>query len=111
MTGEHLKERLIRGGYQLKDVADLLGMSQQNFSKGLKVNDIKTGLIEKMCQVLNKKMDFFYSGTEYASGVVEAKPEMVYMEWLDRYEAIVRENEQLRLRLSVYEPVEKRKHG
>lgn len=66
MTGEQLKERLIRSGYQLKDVAELLEMSQQNFSKGLKVADVKTGLVEKICQVLNKKIDFFYVDTEFA---------------------------------------------
>jgi len=111
MTGVELKKVLTEGGYALKDIASLMGMTQPNFSQLMKVQDVKSGTLEQMCQVLNKKMDFFYAGTEYAPVVVEAKPEMVYMEWLDRYEAIVRENEQLRLRLSVYEPVEKRKHG
>ena len=66
MSGEDLKERLTKNGYQMKDVADLMGMSQQNFSTGLKVADVKTGFIEKLCVVLGKKMDFFYAGTEYA---------------------------------------------
>lgn len=96
MTGEQLKERLIRGGYTLKDVAELMGMSQQNFSKGLKVADVKTGLIEKICQVLNKKMDFFYNGTEYYQNAVDASADiseelillrgqvMAYQDALDR---------------------------
>ena len=111
MTGAELKKVLTNEGYALKDVASMMGMTQPNFSQLMKVQDVKSGTLEQMCQVLNKKMDFFYAGTVYAPVVVEAKPGMVYMEWLDRYEALVRENEQLRLRLSAYEPVEKRKLG
>lgn len=111
MTGAELKKVLNEGGYALKDVAAKMGMTQPNFSQLMKVQDVKSGTLEQMCQVLNKKMDFFYAGTEYAPVAVEAKPEMVSVEWLDRYEAIVRENEQLRLRLSAYESVEKRKLG
>lgn len=65
MTGEELKKVLTQHGLMLKDVAALLGMSQQNFSSALKVADIKTGLLEELCRVLDKKIDFFYHGTNY----------------------------------------------
>ena len=34
----------------------------------LRAKDIKTGLLESICKVLNVKMDFFYGGTEYLEG-------------------------------------------
>lgn len=66
MSGEELKKVLIRNGYVLKDVAEMLGTSQQNFSQALKADDVKTGLLERICNVLQKKIDFFYAESEYA---------------------------------------------
>lgn len=66
MTGEQLKLILLKTGVQLKDLAEKMEMSQQNFSKSLKVSDIKTGFLEKLCLVLDKRIDFFYTGTNYA---------------------------------------------
>lgn len=60
MTGEQLKVRLTKEGLQLKDVAHLLSMSQQNFSALLKVKDVKSGTIEKIAEALGKDMTFFY---------------------------------------------------
>lgn len=56
---------------QFKDLAAELEMSQQNFSKALKVSDVKTGFLEKLCDVLNVSMGFFYKGTKYASTSVQ----------------------------------------
>lgn len=66
MTGDELKYILAHTRLQFKDLAAELEMSQQNFSKALKVSDIKTGFLEKLCDVLNVSMDFFYKGTKYA---------------------------------------------
>lgn len=71
MTGEELKYILAHTRLQFKDLAAELEMSQQNFSKALKVSDIKTGFLEKLCDVLNVSMDFFYKGTKYASTSVQ----------------------------------------
>lgn len=70
MTGEILKSILFRNGIQLKDVAEKLDMSQQNFSNALKVADIKTGLLEKLCDVLNVTLEFFYHDTKYSSSSI-----------------------------------------
>lgn len=70
MTGEILKSILFRNGIQLKDVAEKLDMSQQNFSNALKVADIKTGLLEKLCDVLNVTLEFFYHDTKYLSSSI-----------------------------------------
>ncbi len=66
MTGEELKYILAHTRLQFKDLASELDMSQQNFSKALKVSDVKTGFLEKLCDVLDVSMDFFYNGTKYA---------------------------------------------
>ena len=58
MSGKELRELLASKGILQKDIA-----SQQ-----LRAKDIKTGLLESICKVLNVKMDFFYGGTEYLEG-------------------------------------------
>ena len=41
-------------------------MTQPNFSQIIKTQDIKTGTLENICDVLGVKMDFFYGETKYA---------------------------------------------
>ena len=60
MTGKQLKGILYTTGLQQIELAEKMGMSQQNFNKALMVKDIKTGFLEKLCEVLNVKMSFFY---------------------------------------------------
>ena len=64
-----MKSILSRSGVQLKDLAEKLEMSQQNFSNSLKVADVKTGLIERLCEVLNVSIDYFYNNTKYAPSI------------------------------------------
>ena len=71
MTGDELKYILAHTRLQFKDLASKLEMSQQNFSKALKVSDVKTGFLEKLCDVLDVSMDFFYNGTKYAPKSVQ----------------------------------------
>lgn len=70
MSGKEVKEVLIKNGYTQKGVAELLGTTQQNFSQALQSDDIKTGLLERICDVLNKKIDFFYLGTKYVNNEI-----------------------------------------
>ena len=70
MTGDELKYILSHTRLQFKDLAAELNMSQQNFSKALTVSDSKTGFLEKLCDVLDVSMDFFYKGTKYAPTAV-----------------------------------------
>ena len=60
MTGVQLKSILFKTGLTQIELAEKMGMSQQNFNKALMVKDIKTGLLERLCEVLNVKMSFFY---------------------------------------------------
>ena len=71
MSGDELKYILAHTRHQFKDLASELEMSQQNFSKALKVSDVKTGFLEKLCDVLDVSIDFFYHGTKYAQKSVQ----------------------------------------
>ena len=72
MNGEELKNKLRMTGVNLVEIADMVGMSQANFSAALKVKDVKTGFIEKLCDVLSLDLSFFYGGTKYAPMQVSA---------------------------------------
>ncbi len=65
MNGQELKKILTKHGYLLKDVASKLGLTQPNFSQLVKVQDVKSGTLERICDVLGVKMDFFYKGTRF----------------------------------------------
>lgn len=63
MSGKELKEIIDSHGYVHAEIARLLGMSEQSFDQKFKSQEIKTGLLEDLCRVLDKDMSFFYGGT------------------------------------------------
>lgn len=65
MNGQNLKKILTSKGYLLKDVAAKLGLTQPNFSQIVKAQDVKSGTLENICDVLGVTLDFFYEGTKY----------------------------------------------
>lgn len=60
MKGVDLKDLLRKEGIILSQLAEDLGMSQQNLSAAFTRDDVKSGLLEKMSKVLNKPIGFFY---------------------------------------------------
>ena len=60
MRGDQVKKILVERGYVLKDVADLLGESPQNFQSMLSAVDIKTGVLERIANSINKNLYFFF---------------------------------------------------
>ncbi len=66
MSGEQLKPILTQTGISQKELAEKIGIHPQGWAKIFKSPDIKTGLLEDLCRVLDKKIDFFYQGTDYA---------------------------------------------
>lgn len=60
MSGAEVKEKLMKGGYILKDVADAMGIIPQNLQSLLNADDIKTGVLEKIAQAISKSIYFFY---------------------------------------------------
>lgn len=59
MRGEEVKKILEKNGYQLSQVAEKLNVSPQNLNNWLGVQDIKTGILEKIAAAINKNMYYF----------------------------------------------------
>lgn len=60
MKGSDLKDLLRKEGVVLSQLADELGMSQQNLSAAFTREDVKSGLLEKLARILGKPIGFFY---------------------------------------------------
>lgn len=60
MTGRELKVKLSECGVSQSEIARRLEMSQQSFNQALVVNDVKSGLLERIAQALGLSMSFFY---------------------------------------------------
>lgn len=60
MTGKELKRLIISEGLTVAEVARRLGTSQQNLTCALNKEDIKTGLLEKVAEVMHRPLAFFY---------------------------------------------------
>ncbi|MBD5195182.1 MAG: helix-turn-helix transcriptional regulator [Bacteroidales bacterium] len=60
MTGEILKQRLLKRYKVLADVAKKLGVSPQSLNQTLAAVDIKTGFIEKLASVYNVSPAVFF---------------------------------------------------
>lgn len=65
MSGNELRNILAARGIIHKDLAEKMGITQSCFSQLLRAQDIRTGLLEKICDILNVQMDFFYGDTKY----------------------------------------------
>ena len=66
MSGEELKEKLSRKGYSITTIAKMIGTSQQNLSRALTADSVKTSLLEDLCVALDMKINDFYKDTPYA---------------------------------------------
>lgn len=61
MKGVEVKNKLRKAGFSIKAVADLMGETPQNLSSLLTVQDIKTGVLERIAKAMNKPLSFFYA--------------------------------------------------
>ena len=60
MTGNTLKKLILAEGLSVAEVARRLGTSQQNLTCALNKDDIKTGLLERVAEAMNRPLSFFY---------------------------------------------------
>lgn len=64
MKGETVKNLILQKGYNVAQVAEMIGTSQQNLASNLKHGDIRTGLLEQISAALNVPLAVFY-GEEF----------------------------------------------
>lgn len=58
MNGIELRKILGQKNIGIQKLAERMDMSQSNLSKQFKVQDVKTGILERICEVLGVTMDF-----------------------------------------------------
>lgn len=60
MSGEELKRKLDSIGLSQAEIARRLGVIPQSMTQYFKADDVRSGTLEKLCEVLGKDMSFFY---------------------------------------------------
>lgn len=65
MEGKELREILKKRNISVTELAEKLNISQPNLSNQFRVHDVKSGFLERICDALGVKMDFFYAGSQY----------------------------------------------
>lgn len=78
MKGQEVKEILQSNGYLLKEVATSMGETPQNFQAMLKVEDIKTGVLERIASAIDKNIMFFFSGYSVDNDEMKVINEILY---------------------------------
>lgn len=63
MTGEKVKALIIGRGYNVAQVAEMIGTSQQNLAASLKHTDVRSGLLEKIAAAIGVPLAAFYGDT------------------------------------------------
>ena len=65
MTGKELKKILKQSDVSLSEISRRLGIAPQNLDIYLRSTDVKTGLLERLAEILDKDISWFYSGESF----------------------------------------------
>lgn len=68
MTGEILKQKLESLGYTKAFIADRLGVPPQNIQTWFKAEDVKSGTLERLSDVLEVPIAYFYGDSYTVQG-------------------------------------------
>lgn len=60
MKGIDVKKKLQSDRFTIKEIADIMGETPQNVQALLKVEDIKTGVLERIAKAIGKDILYFY---------------------------------------------------
>lgn len=63
MKGEIIKSLLLEKGYNIAQIAEMIGTSQQNLASNLKHTDVRSGLLEKIADAIGVPVSSFYGET------------------------------------------------
>ena len=69
MTGKELKLKIDALGITQRSLAEQMGVTPQTVSAILAAKDIRTSSLERIAQVTNKPMSYFYGETDNAQAV------------------------------------------
>ena len=116
MNGDTIKKKLRVQGISIKQVAEILGESQQNLSAALQKDDVKTGLLERIAEAIGVPTSFFYtdnsshivSGNGNAVGnnsINNASSEMFMTEIAEQRKLTAKAQEQIDRLLAIIESV------
>ncbi|WP_423127548.1 hypothetical protein [Gaoshiqia sp. Z1-71] len=61
MKGIEVKKKLQNDRFSMKEIADLMGETPQNLQAMFKVEDIKTGVLERIAKAIGKDILYFYN--------------------------------------------------
>ena len=115
MTGQEVKQILISRGVKIVDLAEKMGESQQNLSSLLKVQDIKTGTLERIAEASCIPLQDFFGispfniangdgNTQVAGNVNNVNAEISKL-----IDSINKKDEQIDRLLSIIESMSKQK--
>lgn len=65
MTGQELKEVLREKEVMLNDLAAKMELSQPALSQMFRTQDVKSGTLEKICDIMSSDINYFYKDTKY----------------------------------------------
>ncbi len=71
MTGQELKEKVLKANVPFNEIAERLGITAQSLNSCFKGKDVRSNTIERIAEALGVKMSFFYpmdSSSAVASG-------------------------------------------
>lgn len=68
MTGSELKDRLIETRYTMAEIARKMGIKPQDLNAFFKVQDTKTGTIERLAEALDLPVAYFFGDSYNVSG-------------------------------------------
>lgn len=60
MKGSDLKNKITACGFTMTSIANRLGILPQNLNSWFNSNDVRSGTIEKLAEVLNLPISYFY---------------------------------------------------
>lgn len=79
MKGIEVKIKLKKDGYILRNIARKLDISHQLLNSYFEVDDIKTGVLEKIAKAIDKDITYFFENKESAQIYSKNKEEKVHL--------------------------------
>lgn len=85
MTGAQVRRKIKEKGYSFRNIARALGISDQSLRQQLLSDNVKSGLLEQIAEVIHENVAYFYN----------ERPIFTLADYVE-YETIRRENQLLK---------------